>query len=177
MSEPLPELAILLSAGRGAARAITAAPDVAEAAPDAARLLDVTYALGRTVSLSPEARGATEVRRYLQDTGVDLSEGVAALVYWRITLENRFYGSWEWDWTEACRRRSALEFLLALYQGTPLEESFAELDPVDVDEQLRHWAPLEGYLAPERVPEGIPASHWWWWAPDAPLGSESREQS
>jgi hypothetical protein len=166
VSACVPDLDRRLSEGARAARALGGAATPAQGADDAAAFLSAVYHLGRAVECDPPLRSSPPAVSFVEQTSVDAVAGRPALVFWTIKFETRMSGTWEWDWAAACERRSSLEFLLDLYTGSALAEVFGELDPEDIDDQLRHWARFEGYLPAEAIPDGIPASHWWWWAPE-----------
>lgn len=151
-----------------------AAAEVARAAGPAAgqdaarRLMDALYRAGLHARRDPAFAASPALRGVVERTAPLLERGMGVLGYWLMVLEGRFYGTWEWNWDDATRARSALEFLFELYRGTPLQARFEELGTEEVDGQLRHVARYEGMNPDESVPAGIPASHWWWWAPEPP---------
>ncbi|QKW35101.1 hypothetical protein HUT06_14550 [Actinomadura sp. NAK00032] len=66
----------------------------------------------------------------------------------------------------ACLYRSALEFLFERHLGG-IAVSVVDMEDVDdIDEELRDALPDTPRLAPEAVPQGVPAHHWWWTLPD-----------
>jgi hypothetical protein len=158
----------LLAAAEAAAREVAdaAAPEAGQ--DGARRLLDALYELGLCARRDPAFAASPALGAMVERTAPLLERGINVLGYWLMVLEGRFYGTWEWNWDEATRARSALEFLFELYRGTPLAARFDELGTEEVDGQLRHVAQYEGMNPDESVPPGIPASHWWWWAPEPP---------
>jgi hypothetical protein len=81
----------------------------------------------------------------------------------KIICRSPFYGG---EWEGVCWRRSAVEALKEMYYGTVLEEHFDEEDTEDLDLTMRSKCEMEGDV--EKIPDGIPPSHWWWWCPDSP---------
>jgi hypothetical protein len=69
------------------------------------------------------------------------------------------------QWPRACERRSAVQFLMDLFDGIAPPGVLEGIDTEEVDEKLRHRGKWEGFLRPDEIPEGIPASHWWWRLP------------
>jgi hypothetical protein len=66
------------------------------------------------------------------------------------------------QWAAAAERRSALQFLLELYGDLLPEQVARHIDLGEVDELLELRGSTEGLHAHERLPPGIPESHWWW---------------
>lgn len=81
-----------------------------------------------------------------------------------------FYDTWYGDeWMQACEARSRIEFLSALYRGSPAEEVLAQLvDPSEIDDGFQQRGEFEGWLDQNEIPPGTPSSHWWWWYPRSP---------
>jgi hypothetical protein len=79
------------------------------------------------------------------------------------TLGSVFYDN---EWEGVCWRRSAVEALKKMYRNTVLEEHFHDLDTEDLDLYIKGKGEMEGGV--EKIPDGIPPSHWWWWYPDPP---------
>jgi hypothetical protein len=69
------------------------------------------------------------------------------------------------QWPRACERRSAVQFLIDLYRGLASPSVLQQLDTEQVDWLLRRKGKIEGLLRPDEIPDGIPASHWWWRLP------------
>lgn len=144
---------------------------------DAARhLLRAVYRVGLAAGSGPARPDAEPLRSVLLRTAPLLAQGMPTLSFALHLLENRFHGTWEWDWEIACEARSAFQFLLDLYRGTGLEASYGWLDTGEVDDQMRFRGERDGFLPHDAVPEGIPPSHWWWWAPDAPPSDPSHDR-
>jgi hypothetical protein len=70
------------------------------------------------------------------------------------------------QWPSALERRSAVQFLIDLYRGLAPPGLLEQVDTEEVDWLLRHRGATEGFLRPDEIPDGIPASHWWWHLPD-----------
>ena len=66
---------------------------------------------------------------------------------------------------ELCRRRSAIEFLLTEYAGTPATALIDRDEVARFDEEIRRIGATQGPVPPDAVPQGLPASHWWWHYP------------
>jgi hypothetical protein len=75
-------------------------------------------------------------------------------------------------WPEVCWRRSAYQAFLETYQftlGTDIQEKYIDLsmedfDPEDIDDWVEGYIMRDGGTVDEdKVPVGIPRSHWWWW--------------
>jgi hypothetical protein len=83
--------------------------------------------------------------------------------------ENVFVLAFQHDeWLEVCRRRSALEFLVDISEGTSFEVYAKTLDTLKLDALIADVGEREGYLAANLIPTGIPPEHWWWWYPNSP---------
>jgi hypothetical protein len=78
-------------------------------------------------------------------------------------LSSVFYDN---EWEGVCRRRSAIEALKEMYGNTQVAQHFSELDTEDLDLYIKGKGEMEGGV--EKIPDGIPPSHWWWWYPDPP---------
>lgn len=72
------------------------------------------------------------------------------------------------DWYEACLNRSVLQILLDNYQETGIAGLIDPAQIQEIDELLHEGAPIAAPLAPQLIPPGLPASHWWWTAPAGP---------
>lgn len=160
--------ASLLDEVEAAAAELARDPRPAEGQDAARRLLRALYLVGLAAGTDPAPAATEALRNALHRTAPLLSRGIPALAYAVVLLENRFYGSWEWDWRRASEARSALQFLLDLYRGTELESAYEALETGELDEQMRFRGERDGHLSPASIPDGIPSSHWWWWAPEEP---------
>jgi hypothetical protein len=69
------------------------------------------------------------------------------------------------QWPRALERRSAVQFLIDLYRGLAPPGVLEQLDTEEVDWLLRRTGETEGFLSLDEIPDGIPASHWWWHLP------------
>lgn len=70
------------------------------------------------------------------------------------------------EWFDACKRRSAIAFLCDMSNGTPLEPIVCSLNVIELENRMMEVGEREGFLDPERIPKGMPKSHWWWWYPN-----------
>jgi hypothetical protein len=72
------------------------------------------------------------------------------------------------EWVQVSMHRSAVEFLTEFSQGTGFEIGANTLDTLTLDNLIMEVGEREGYLSEEKIPAGIPPSHWWWWYPNSP---------
>ncbi len=70
-------------------------------------------------------------------------------------------------WGSAAWRRSVLEFLRENPRFAAFGEALTDEDLADIDDPLREAAEDVEPLPAHMIPNGLPASHWWWWAPSA----------
>jgi len=75
-------------------------------------------------------------------------------------LQCTFYDD---EWVGLCRERSFIQALKEMYRNTCLEEHLSNIDTEDLNDHFRSVGDYEGYLAAEKIPVGIPHSHWWWY--------------
>jgi hypothetical protein len=124
------------------------------------------YEVGRALELQPEALASW--RRFRDETAPRVVANAGGLSRYAHGTDARLHETFQVgdEWLIISRRRSALAFLTALYEGTELDEWRSDLEPADIDELLRHRCKTDGYVAPDDVPEGIPSSHWWWRCPN-----------
>ncbi len=121
---------------------------------------------------NPSLGETPEFRRYLDESaaqltwlGLDITHFISKT---EKILEDTFYAD---EWITVCRNRSAIEALKELYQDTNFGEHFDSLDTEDLDDQIQNVGSREGYLSENKIPAGIPHSHWWWWYPETPGAS------
>lgn len=110
-----------------------------------------------------------EVRAQIKADGDALAEVLPAISYYVVCWQDRFYGEWEQRWLNVSVVRSGLEFLRTIYADTALGARLNEQVPDlldDLDDLMRERAVHDGGIREEDIPEGVPASHWWWRAPD-----------
>jgi hypothetical protein len=116
--------------------------------------------------LALRLRGEPPPAAFVSDSAARLPSCWAGVLRFRDGLLDRLRDAFVADeWRQSCERRTALQELVELYgerPGLPLFE--LELDRVD--ELLRHRGETEGFLLEQEIPEGIPATHWWWQLPD-----------
>lgn len=127
------------------------------------------FRLGLALEKSP-ALADEEVRARIKSDGDALAATLPEITYYVVRWQGRFYGEWQADWYDASVARSGLEFLRAIYADTALGGRMADEVPDMLDEWddlMRTQAVHNGGVREERIPEGVPASHWWWRAPDA----------
>jgi hypothetical protein len=74
-------------------------------------------------------------------------------------------GAREDDWYELCMQRSAIQFLIEEYAGTPVAAMIEPADVADLDVELRRVGKEYGPVPERFVPKGVPESHWWWFFP------------
>jgi len=70
------------------------------------------------------------------------------------------------DWDELCMRRSAIQFLLEDYAGTPVADWIDPGELAELDEEMRRVGDEQGPVDPRWTPQGMPPSHWWWRYPE-----------
>ena len=145
---------------------------IESAAPDQlplmASVMNNIFELGRIFELDPVIRWAQDTIQHLYDSTA-LFERHAGLVWFYATL---LFGSltdiYEHEdgtgWAEACRKRSALAFLLTIYEENTLPDYLeAGWDLDKLDARIRHCGKHNSTLQEDEIPEGIPEEHWWWW--------------
>lgn len=106
-----------------------------------------------------------EVRARIKSDGDALAELLQKLSYYVVSLQGRFYGEWEASWLDSSVARSGLEFLRAIYADTAFGARLEELAPDmldELDELMEAQAVHHGGIREESIPEGVPATHWWW---------------
>lgn len=135
---------------------------------EARRFMKSVYRLASALHEEPPLRGCPEALALVRDTAPALAGSVGVLRWWLGYAEGRYVGKWDATWPKCCEERSALEFFFQLYRGTELEARFPELDTGEIDSLMYHTAEARGHLEAASIPAGIPASHWWWWAPADP---------
>lgn len=60
-------------------------------------------------------------------------------------------------------RWPSIEALREVFAGSEAEDDLARnLDTQELDESMREIGEVEGPVDLERVPAGVPESHWWW---------------
>ena len=103
-----------------------------------------------------------EFKSYLKESGYNL-RGLSSELYRYISatedIFNLIFDGGEWE--KACWRRSAIEAVKEMYKGTSFEEFYDELDTEDLDDIMENRCSKEG-VEKDRIPKGIPTSHWWW---------------
>jgi hypothetical protein len=109
-------------------------------------------------------RYTPEVEAYLDACAPILSRRRHLLARIVSDIQRPISGALEADeWFIACGRRSAIESLREVFAGSEVEDELARnLDTEVLDARMREIGEVEGPVAPERVPAGIPDSHWWW---------------
>lgn len=80
---------------------------------------------------------------------------------WAIDVKNDAQAGREEDHFEACRNRSAMQFLLDDHGAAPGLDQIGE-DVELLDDELHRMCESYGPISDEHQPRGLPASHWWW---------------
>jgi hypothetical protein len=68
------------------------------------------------------------------------------------------------EWGRFCIDRSVLQFIVDLFQND-IERLYPNIQTdefEEFDERMASLAYMEGCYPPEKIPEGVPYSHWWW---------------
>jgi hypothetical protein len=126
-------------------------------------LMHSFYELGLAIAKDPRLRESAEFKAFINESVPLLEFAIPRIDTYVHRIGDMFWGGWEdHDWFSLSQRRSAAQFLVDLYDGTPIAQELRdELRPDQFDETIRQRAKVDAYL-PEGVPEGMPASHWWW---------------
>jgi hypothetical protein len=93
-----------------------------------------------------------------------IAEKSEAFGYVFARLETSFSFEGFDEWGKFCKIRSVLQFIVDLFQND-IERLFPNIQKGDFDEfdqRMMDMAYMEGCYPPEKVPEGVPYSHWWW---------------
>jgi hypothetical protein len=140
-----------------------------DADPDGRQVMGLVYELGLLLHRHSEAFDEARFRELLEESAELMPVALTPIEAYVGDTERKFSSAWELDeWIWVCNRRSATEFLFELYRDTPFAEHLSRVDASRIDELLRERGHDEGWLPPEKIPEGIPPSHWWWWYPADP---------
>jgi hypothetical protein len=72
------------------------------------------------------------------------------------------------QWYELSMRRSAIQIAIDDYPGSPVADVILTEDVEELDSELRALgqADEQGPIDPAYIPQGLPASHWWWHYPE-----------
>lgn len=131
-------------------------------------IIDVYLALKADPSIAEDPK----FQDYIQQSAINLTRFTNYINNFMVemeqTLNSTFYND---EWVGICWQRSAIEAIKEMYQNTPLEEHFSDLDTEDLDESIQAKGENEGYIPEEQIPTAIPPSHWWWWYPETPKTS------
>jgi hypothetical protein len=103
-----------------------------------------------------------ELRRFRRESAAalaDFENGLSAFADLTIFLAE---GARDDDWYELCVRRSAIQFVLDEYGGTPVAAQIEPADVADLDVEMRRLGNEYGPVPQQFVPTGIPECHWWW---------------
>jgi hypothetical protein len=135
------------------------------------RLVDsfllTNYDLGLNCQLHPDIIESTEYRNYIDLMVKTIQPNRHWLELFITKTKNKFLVGFQNDeWIDICTSRSAIAFLCAMSKGTSLEPYVCSLNVFELEEEMMQVGEREGHLNPERIPKGIPESHWWWWYPD-----------
>lgn len=121
------------------------------------------------ISRQPELLQCGDVQTFLRETAplvrkarVPLGEAIADIERY---VGSEFYGD---EWFQVCLRRSKLQSVKDLYNDLVEVNWDTFLDFENVDYMLQQKGDHEGPVEPDRLPPGIPTSHWWWWYPSQP---------
>jgi hypothetical protein len=135
------------------------------------RLFDLGRAASDSWRASPAgARLAMAGEAALDAIYVDLQLVLAG-------ISGMLWGGWsEGDWEKLCVRRSGLAFFEEFFREALESHEYGPFDALELDERIRARSDDEGYLDFAAVPTGVPATHWWWWAPREPPADAGRPQ-
>lgn len=125
------------------------------------------YELGRRLYEDPGLSGSPDVRSFVNASAEPLERTTADVAEFNYSIRDMLLDTWEFrEWPELAWRRSALQFLVELYAGTPVERWLREqVEPENNDDMIRQKADEQNFVKPTDVPTGIPPSHWWWRRP------------
>lgn len=142
-------------------------------------LVNSSFELGQAMELKKIDIDAPHIEKVLK--GVTKWTASVVLAIEKALAEGREILDKDWEadadvelanLERAYRNLSAEQFFLDLFRSTTLKEHYHyfELPPDDddKDELVEERVEQIGALPLERIPAGIPESHWWWWAPEQP---------
>jgi hypothetical protein len=130
---------------------------------------DGTFDLGVTLHQAPDAVPADELTEYRERMAEIVDRFHHRVEMYVNRTVRKFLPAFEAnEWRDLCRRRSALAFLQELSEGTSYGLRALTIDLGELDELILDVGEREGYLDPDKVPEGVPGDHWWWWYPNSP---------
>jgi hypothetical protein len=113
---------------------------------------------------------AATLSRFRRESGAAFARVPAGMFgAFVMTVNDLAESGTEGEWGELSMRRSALQSLVDDYAGTPAAELLDANELAELDEEIRTAAPRHRPIPPRFVPQGLPESHWWWWAPGRPL--------
>jgi hypothetical protein len=124
------------------------------------------------VKKNPALQENSAYQSFLQSSVLLLGRAEDGIIGFKIGIENLFNIDPTYNpWPEVCWRRSAFEALKEMYQftlGTHFQEenidlSLDDYDTEDIDYMIDGYALSGGPISEDRIPVGIPHSHWWWW--------------
>jgi len=130
------------------------------------QFLDGTFDLGVALHRAPDAVPPDELEAY-RDRMAEIVDRFHHRVETYVNRTVRkFRPAFEGDeWQQLCRRRSSVAFLQELSAGTPYALRASSIDLSELDDLIIAVGEREGYLDPDKVPDGVPGEHWWWWYP------------
>ena len=164
----------LLATSLRALRRLDGSDDLDDKRAAADDVVDGHLALGLALARAPELRWEGEMTDFLYDSAPLVARNATFLAA-HVDNTRRLLGlpfDGEDDWGRVCARRSAFEFLRALYEESEAADALAAIDLAEVDERLRFVGAREGQRG-EGAPDDVPVTHWWWWLPgDPPDASE-----
>ena len=125
------------------------------------------YDLGRAVHLGQIAHDDPSVQAVVAETAEPLRLFHTRLQQYISKIEFHLLTNQEEGleipaYVEACRGRSAVEFLHELYASSAYADYLLLLDTQDLDNLMNERGQAVGWLEPSQVSEGIPAEHDWW---------------
>ena len=134
------------------------------------RLIDAflcaNYEVGLQTQLDPILVDSTEYKQYIDLMVRTIKHKRHWLDLFILKTKNIFAVGFQHDeWIDACKSRSAIAFLCDMSIGTSLEPFVCSLNVDELEDRMMKVGEREGFLDPERIPKGIPESHWWWWYP------------
>lgn len=136
------------------------------------RMLDsflmANYQVGLQININENYRKSPEFDDYVELMVETLKPNRHWVKLFVTKLENIFAVGFQHDeWEQACIGRSALEFLCEISEGTALESSIFSIDFSPLEERMMEVGEREGFANTDKIPGGIPESHWWWWYPNS----------
>jgi hypothetical protein len=137
------------------------------------QFMNGTMEIYLALKADPSIREDPEFQHYISKSAGKLTWFTNYIVLFMSKIEQDLHSTfYDNEWLHLCSKRSSIDALKEMYRNTCLEEHFPDIDTEDLDDHMSSVGDYEGYLSAEKIPAGIPHSHWWWWYPEKPETSQ-----